>query len=283
MAVLMDMVRGGKTTKVDRYEWEMRDEPGRMRMISKTDLQVDYTYQRDANHAKALDIAREWSWMACGVITVAERRNQLFVVDGQHRVLAACKRSDIDMLPCIVFQSNGIDEEAFGYLVTQTMRKAVTTIEKLRAMIATKDPVALAIKRLVEESGRTIGKSSSASTVKCVGAMYKVAKKDTALLARVWPMIDKLCEGKPILDTVVLGLTEIERRMQPGHSISDPHWERRILAIGVDELLVAARRCAAYKTSSASFGGNYSAWADGMTDAINKGLRHRLPVRALRK
>lgn len=283
MTLVMEMVGGGRASRVDRYDWKMRDEPGRMRMISKTDLQVDHTYQRDANHTKASDIARDWSWMACGVITVAERRGELFVVDGQHRVLAACKRSDIDEMPCIVFRSNGIDEEAFGFLIAQTMRKAVTTIEKLRAMIATKDPVALAIKRMVENSGRTIGKSSGPNTVKCVGAMYKVAKKDMALLERVWPLIDRLCVGKPILDTIVLGLSEIERRMQSGHSISEPHWERRILAIGADELLVAARRCAAYKTSSASSGGNYSAWADGMTETINKGLRHRLPIRALRK
>ncbi len=276
-----DKCHHGKMTKVDRYEWEMRDEPGRMRMISKVELEVDHTYQRDANHTKAHDIARDWSWMACGVITVAERRDRLFVVDGQHRVLAACKRSDIDMLPCIVFKSHGIDEEAFGYLIAQTKRKAVTTIEKLRAMIATKDPVALAIKRIVEDSGRTISKSSGPTTVKCVGAMYKVAAKDTALFARVWRVIVRLCDGKPILDTLVLGLAEVERRMQAGHSISDPNWEARILSIGADELLIAARRCAAYKASSG--GGNYSAWADGMTEAINKGLRHRLPVRSSRK
>ena len=111
-----EKVHNGNITKVERYNWKMQDSPGALRMVKKGDLQVDHTYQRNANEMKLIAIAKDWSWIACGAIVVADREGVLFVVDGQHRVLAARKRSDIAELPCLVFKTHEAKQEAKGFL-----------------------------------------------------------------------------------------------------------------------------------------------------------------------
>jgi len=87
-------------SKIERYGWTVQDGQGELRLISKHDLAVDYaSYQRIANNAKTLVLARDWSWIACGALIVASRGGALHVVDGGHRLVAAMKRDDITMLP----------------------------------------------------------------------------------------------------------------------------------------------------------------------------------------
>jgi len=74
-------------TKVDRYGWTIKDQPGFMKEINKSLLNVDMQYQRHANKSKVLTISSEWSWIACGVVVVAFRDGKYWVMDGQHRVI----------------------------------------------------------------------------------------------------------------------------------------------------------------------------------------------------
>ena len=273
MTLLMDMLKGGKTTKIDRYGWEVQDRPGQMEMIDKNNLEIDYTYQRDGNEAKINTLARDWSWLACGVITVAQRGGNLFVVDGQHRVLAARKRSDIGMLPCIVFRSQGVKEEASGFLVAQTMRKPVSATEKFRALVAIGDPVAVAVKEMVEASGRTVEKWAGPSTVNCAGAMLQLMREEPKHLRQVWPLVMAICVGKQTVDVIIRGLVYIERRMPEGTSITDSVWSKRLIKMGADEICSAARRAAVYHGSN-----NAANWATGIVEAMNKGYRIHLEL-----
>lgn len=68
-----DRVHNGTMTKIDRYGWSMQDNKGELRWINKMDVQVDYSYQRNTNEIKLKNIARDWSWIACGAIVVANR------------------------------------------------------------------------------------------------------------------------------------------------------------------------------------------------------------------
>lgn len=91
--------------KVQRYGWTMQDKQGEQRQINKNLLLVNDDYQRTASASKILEIASEWSWIGCGVIIVAKRDGSYWVIDGQHRVLAAKRRSDIKEMPCLVLMS----------------------------------------------------------------------------------------------------------------------------------------------------------------------------------
>ena len=100
--------------KVARYNWIIRNAPGEFLMIPKQELEVDHGYQRNAVNQRRIDaLCRTWDWIACGCLVVALRDdNRWFVMDGQHRKLAADMRSDIKELPCLVFETAGRREEA---------------------------------------------------------------------------------------------------------------------------------------------------------------------------
>jgi len=245
-----------------------------MEMIDKHDLEVDRTYQRDLSDYRSVSMARDWSWIACGVIVVAERNGKRYVVDGQHRVNAARKRSDITDLPCIVFRSNGIEEEARGFLVTQTARNAVTSVDKFRAMLAINDPHAMMVNELVESCGRVISKASGPNTCQCASAMIAAAREDSAALRRIWPIIAHICEGKAMVDIIIKAFMHIERRMPDGQSLADPSWARRMMRLDCDEIVLAARRAQALDGSSGP-----AVWSSGIIKLINKGHRNRLELR----
>src|SRR6185295_1898141 len=92
-------------TKVKIYKWASLDSPGIPYLLQKGMLQIDRDYQRVLSEARVLSLAQSWSWLACGSLLVAERSpGEFFVFDGQHRLEAANRRSDIDELPCVVFK-----------------------------------------------------------------------------------------------------------------------------------------------------------------------------------
>ena len=115
--------------KVSRYNWTMRNVPGQFLMIPKTDLEVDAAYQRNRINQRRVDaLTRTWDWIACGCLVVALRDdNKWFVVDGQHRKLAADQRSDIQELPCLVFETGTRREEAVSFLAINQGRVGVAT------------------------------------------------------------------------------------------------------------------------------------------------------------
>lgn len=67
-----ERAHNGKMSKIDRYNWTIQDTPGEMKFIHKASIEIDHSYQRNANETKLTAIARDWSWIACGAIVVAE-------------------------------------------------------------------------------------------------------------------------------------------------------------------------------------------------------------------
>jgi hypothetical protein len=266
-----ERIGGGKVTKIDRYNWIIQDSPGRFQMINKDYLTIDNTYQRNTTRTKALAIAREWSWIACSTITVALRNGEYYVIDGQHRVSAAMRRSDIDDLPCLVFDVVEIAQEAKGFLTANTQRKPIYAHEKLRAMIVVGNQEALLVQELCELADRTITYNSSANTVGCCSAMLRWAKLDPSKLKNLWPLILMICEGNPLHNRILDGLMYIEERMPNGDSLTDKKWKHRLLKIGYTAFLDAAAKATSFFSA-----GGAKPWAIGMLEAINKGLREKL-------
>lgn len=261
----------GNMTKIDRYKWTVQDAPGQQQMVNKNNLHVDHTYQRSVNDNKLLVIARDWSWIACGSIVVADREGMLFVVDGQHRVMAARKRADITELPCLVFKTTEAKQEAKGFLSAQTQRKPITSAEKFRALVTVEDPTAEIVQKLLDSTGHSPGSGMSSKSVKCVGTMLKEADTDAATLCNMWPLIASLSEGKVVHARLIEGLLYIEKRIPEGTSLTDYYWKNRVKKTGVNALLDGATRAAALYTK-----GGAKVWAVGMVEAINKGHRNRL-------
>jgi hypothetical protein len=268
-----ETVSAGKITKIDRYKWQVQDEPGIQQMVNKHRLLVDKEYQRNTNDMKVLALAREWSWIACSSITVALRDGEYYVIDGQHRVAAAMRRTDITELPCLVFKTAGVDVEAKGFLAANTQRKPMYSSEKFKAMVVVGNPEALLVQKLADQAGRHVSRDSSPSTIGCVGTLLKLAKANPDALQKMWPMLTEVCKGFSLHERIVDGLMYLETNIPEGESLTDRKWRYRVEKVGYAALMDAAAKASAFYSK-----GGAKVWALGMLEAINKGLRERLEI-----
>lgn len=264
--------------KVQRYKWTLTGEKPSLEWVKKDQLGVDDEYQRNGRESVALSLAREWSWPAVGALIVVRRRSgQMVVVDGQHRWLAACRRSDIQELPCCVFNESaeGLVDEARSFVQANTNRKAVRSNEMLKARALAGDPAARRVVELVESIGRHIGSTQSGKSVACVTSLMRCVDRDSEALTRIWPLVAQLCEGKPIHDAFIVGLHLVEHWLHAeGASITQEPWVSKIHRIGCDELLRVAKKSAMYREK-----GGLKSWGLGMAIELNKGMRtNRIPV-----
>jgi len=260
-------------SKIDRYGWKLRDTQGQFCLVNKLELQISSEYQRDANENKIRALASNWSWIACGAILVGIRDGSLFVIDGQHRVMAARRRHDIKDLPCLVFQTADVQQEATGFLNANTMRKPITSVDKFKALAVTNDSVALAAQSLIASSGREISMSAGANTVRCISVIQWWIRNDKETIERVWPLIVEICEGHVFNEKLVDGLCYLESRMPVGQSICDREFRGRFTKAGYSRLLEGANRGASFFAR-----GGAKSWALGMVEETNKKCRNKIEL-----
>lgn len=129
--------------KVARLGWAKPGDKGQHVMIPINDLLIDHEYQRNVtNDHNILDIASNFDWSGFGNLIVMRRTDgKLYVVDGQQRLAAVRKRGDIEKVPCLLFLSAGVKQEAKAFLIGNYHRKPVTAIVKFRAsLLAGEEP-----------------------------------------------------------------------------------------------------------------------------------------------
>jgi len=260
-------------SKTERYKWTMADAiaPGEMLMISKHKLSIDHRYQRRAVDQKVLRMARDFSWVAFGAITVNRRGDQMYVVDGQHRLEAALRRDDVSEVPCVVFSLSDAQLEAQAFLDLNGNRKPMTSFEKFKGEIFAENEIPVFVNKLIIDSGRTVGCASSSGCVACVGILQTLASEDRHRLEALWPVICRLCEGNPIQNEIVKGAWYAEKNMPEGCTFTKGKWMDRLLEVGYENVLSGIRRATAYHGSmSPRFA------AEGIVNACNHKLRNTL-------
>jgi hypothetical protein len=262
-------------SKVDRYGWKLKDSPGEILYIHKSKLQINDDYQRDLSHNKVLFMSRNWSWLACGALIIAERDGEYWVIDGQHRWAAAVKRADILHMPCIVFKVDSIKTEAKGFLDANTGRKPVTAIGKYKAMIVIGDEGARLVNDALAKYGIKIVKSpKKALETKSINVLINMAKRNLDTLCVVVDMASKLsiAENVGISEVVWGGLEYLHENATK--SLSDKIMEERLRRVGIIRLVQGAKRAAAYFIK-----GGPRVWAEGMLTELNKGCRSRIELK----
>jgi len=266
----------GSVSKVDVFDWTIVDEPGSLVYINKTLLHVDPTYQRNnVSNARVLKIAREWSWRGCGALLVAHRAADLFFVfDGQHRKLAADKRSDITTLPCIVFRTDEISEEADGFIRANTVRGAMSGVDRFRAMLVAKDATAVKINELVLGAGYVVKGTGAAKSVKCVMRLMSSYESEPDVFTDAWPLIVQIHHGQSIHDRIVGGMCYLERYLRRlKQTLLKRCYTDSLIRIGHEGLIRSINEASTFYAI-----GGEKVWAQGIVRMLNKGRRsNRLP------
>lgn len=257
---------------------DILNKPGVFMTIPVVDLKIDSEYQRSLTGHRVDRIKDNWSWIACGVITVALRGSgsgNYFVVDGQHRV-AAAERANIAELPCLVFESLSHVDEAKGFIDVNTSRKAMSVVDKYRALLVVEDPVALHVRGLLELANRspdyTGGSGNDGRAIRCLDYLMTAVAIDAKVLDDLWPLVIDVCEGRLITKKLVQGMFYIERFLT-NTSLLDRHWRRRILQVGYDGITKSIDETAAFEGRSGA-----AVCANGVLRALNRGLRNKLVI-----
>jgi hypothetical protein len=239
--------------------------------IHKNDLNIDHSYQREeTNQTKVLEISGAWSWIGCGAILVAVRPDGTwFVFDGQHRVLAARKRFDVQILPCMVYECDSIKQEAVGFLISNDQRKPVTAIAKFKSLVMAEDEIAMHVRDSLARHNLEVSKTASKpGQIKCVKRCQVMCASDASAFDRALAVGVEMCEGVcPINDDLLQALFSCHRKYK---LLDDRRFVRRVLDVGPIEVCEAIRKTHAYRGK----GGDRTV-RDGMLLAVNKGLRNK--------
>ena len=218
-----------------RYHWTVKNAPGEFLMIPKQELEVDPAYQRERVNQRRLDeLCRAWDWIACGCLVVALREdNKWFVMDGQHRKLAADMRSDIHALPCLVFETTGRREEALSFLAINQGRVGVGCLDRYKAGLLAGDATAFALDKIVRSTGHRFGPKGSARTVTCVQCLYDLVREDRERFERLWPLVVELHPEGAITDQVVRGLWTVDKWLEKvGRTVTGTPYREKLVALG---------------------------------------------------
>lgn len=261
---------GTKILKTERYGWGMQDSPGKFEYIDKKLLNIDDIYQRKAKRARILNLAREWSWAACGTITVANRNGKLYVVDGQHRVLAAKSRNDIERLPCLVLGSNGTRDEADTWIKANTHRNSPSSIERFKALKESGDVDAIYLQDQFDRLKiRITSHAKNPLEIQSIQAPLNIIHRDKVQFYKLVNLISELCKDSPINEWILSGLDYIGEK----HDLENQRLHDRILKIGPHRITESAKEAAAYYKR-----GGRKIWAYGILREINRGLRQRFYI-----
>lgn len=265
-------------SKVEKFDWRMIGEPGQFHWMPKQRLHVDHEYQRSrVSNTKVLAIAAEWVWPACGVLSVARRPDgTLWVFDGQHRKLAADKRADVQVLPCMVYEMTDRLNEALAFLKINTFRTAMQSVDKMNAELIAQDPIAMAVRAMVEGSGYAITASDGSNsgqqwTVKCVSALKGAVRQNQRAANVAWLICVELFQGKIVTDDVFSGLFALECHLarKSAGSLTDEHNRTALARHTLKEVVGSINEAKAF------MGGGAKAAGEGIVRLLNKGRRSR--------
>lgn len=260
-----ELVHHGKMTKVKRYGWTMIDSRGRFMMIQKNLIQIDDSYQRNVNEAKVMEIASNWSWIAFGVAIVAERQDGTYwAIDAQHRIAAARRRADIDLLPCMVFSVSQESDEARGFLASNTLRKPLTGMDKYKALVMTGDAASVRLNEIVEKHGYVISSAKGSGCLRGVRVATSLVMSDAEAVDAVFEVMKTDLDRCYAHDRLIQSLFFLQTKGLI--DLSDKRARSAIRKVGYEGLLEACARASAYHAT-----GGAKVWAEGVANALNKG------------
>jgi hypothetical protein len=126
-------------------------------MLPIDSLKVDeIAYQRLTNNADSRKLIKEigadFDEVACGAITLSQRCDGYYIIDGHHRVMGA-KLAGKKYILCIVASGLSVPSEAKSYGKINGKRKKQTYSEMTKADITALNPEILDIKDIVERFG----------------------------------------------------------------------------------------------------------------------------------
>ena len=267
--------------KVSRYKWKIRNEPGEFHMIPKGELNIDHSYQRNKiNRKRVAEIARNWDYIACNTLAVSLREdNSWWVIDGQHRKLAADLRPDITTLPCLVFDAESVKDEALAFLAINTGKVGVAGLDRFRAMLRAGDPPAAGLNAVLESTGHKAGATGATKTVACIITLLTLYRESQDRFTRLWPLIADMHPASPVVDAVAKALWVVDKWLdETERRITESPYREKCLALGglSASALIRQEALVTGHGSTRTAGAAIAKWLN--KQRLPKGLKVQIPA-----
>lgn len=247
----------------------IKDKPGVFEQVPLDLLTVDLSYQRDSTKRVLVrKLARDWLWLCCGALIVADRGDEYRVIDGGGRTEAARLRGDIQSLPCMIYEVSSIAKEADAFIQIQQNRTSVKPSDRFKAELVKGNPVAKEVDRLVKDAGRYVSPASGVNSVACIESLMSLVRQDASTVWEIWPLMKTICRNEQMPKRLLEGLFYMQRNAIPGQSLLRRPWSERMTRIGFDELLRSIQRA-----SDMYQKGGQRVYAEGIASRLNHGLR----------
>lgn len=136
--------------------------PPVLEWVSPDSLCIEERYQRVIS-ARSLSLIRrivaEFSWTRFKSPICAYGANkELVVIDGQHTAIAAASHPYIKKIPVLVVQADNIQARAEAFMGHNRDRLAITPMQLFYSSVAAQDPIAMALRKALDETGCTMVK-----------------------------------------------------------------------------------------------------------------------------
>jgi hypothetical protein len=195
--------------KVVKFKWAKPTSPGQQMLLAKSVLNVDDRYQRgQTSHEAVKRIARDWDWSLFGVIKIAKRPDGTFwVFDGGHRTRAAFFRSDINDLPCIVFEWSDVADEARAFIAGARTSTRISSLDTFRAATVAMEPDACRTAALIKSLGmKVVQRATHQNELKCIHTIQNAVAENEEKATKCLQVCQVMAGDEPISGSVFRAL-----------------------------------------------------------------------------
>lgn len=191
-------------------------EPPVLDWIDVTLIDVDRTYQREADAKNVQRIVDGFRWDRFGAVVLSPQPDGRYhVTDGQHRVLAAQAHPAVTHVPAAIIHAVGQRPEATNFLAINVDRKGITGIDRFWAGLAAEDPICARVQSVVTAAGcevmrraggMAVGSTSAVAALSRSVQAYgdRATREALAVILEAWPTDPAALRGQVILATARL-------------------------------------------------------------------------------
>ena len=134
-------------------------------------LRLDHSYQRGLSQNGMSVIRRilaDFEWRKFQPITVSRspNSNELIVIDGQHRAIAAAHHPEVKQLPAWIIDADDIVTQARSFGAINKNRTPITAAQQFRADVIAGDKTALEVQSCLDDAGVEIPRNNPPNGLK---------------------------------------------------------------------------------------------------------------------
>lgn len=246
-------------------------------LVAVADLWVDIKYQRDKIRPQHLrKICEEFEFNDYAPITVGVRSGRMYVIDGQHRAIAAVLIGLKQILARII--PTGCRQEEARAFVHQIRVANIKPIELYHAAIGEGDPEARAIAKWLKSEGLKMSITPSPRNIGFVKGFRERWRTDTAACKRAVLMCRYIDPDSNTENYIHSGIWYLYRM-----GIDVDEYKDKLLGNGgYTRIHYYSHKISGMEGTRGQSAKNVRFWARAVLCVINKGRKHKIELPRMR-